>query len=89
MHILGGSDKGKAVGILTELYGRKFGKIVTVGLGDSPNDAPMLEHVDYPVLVRKPDGSHESRIRAANLIRADGVGPEGWSEAIRKILRDP
>jgi mannosyl-3-phosphoglycerate phosphatase len=87
-HILGGSDKGKAVVLLTELYKRKFGDLITVGLGDSPNDAPMLECVDYPVLVRKPDGSHDPRIRTANLIRADGIGPEGWNKAVLEILRD-
>ncbi len=89
LHILGGSDKGKAVAIVTELFRKKFGTIITVGLGDSPNDAPMLEQVDCPVLVRKPGGSHDPRIRSANLILADGVGPEGWSEAICKILHDP
>jgi mannosyl-3-phosphoglycerate phosphatase len=87
-HILGGSDKGKAVIMLTDLYGNRFGNVITVGLGDSPNDAPMLESVDYPVLVRKPDGSHDPRIRTANLIRADGIGPEGWNKAVMDILRN-
>ncbi|HET6418601.1 MAG TPA: HAD-IIB family hydrolase [Geobacteraceae bacterium] len=87
-HILGGCDKGKAVAILTELYRKKFGSIVTVGLGDSPNDAPMLECVDFPVLVRRPDGSHDPRVRTANLLRADGIGPEGWNRVVLEILSD-
>jgi len=87
-HILGDSGKGKAIAILAELYGKEFGCVITVGLGDSLNDAPMLECVDYPVLVKKPDGSHYPRIQIAKLIRTDGIGPEGWNDAVLGILRE-
>jgi mannosyl-3-phosphoglycerate phosphatase len=85
-HILGDSDKGKAVNILIELYKKKFGEIVTVAIGDSPNDLPMLEIVDYPIIVLKPDGSYDTRIDITNLIKADGIGPEGWNKAVLKLL---
>jgi mannosyl-3-phosphoglycerate phosphatase len=48
----------------------------------------MLECVDYPVLVKKPDGSHYPRIQIAKLIRTDGIGPEGWNDAVLGILRE-
>lgn len=85
-HVLGNSDKGKAVAIVTDLYRKKFGDVATVGLGDSPNDFPMLEHVDYPVLVKKPDGSWDSGIQLEKLIKAERIGPAGWNSALLDLL---
>jgi mannosyl-3-phosphoglycerate phosphatase len=59
LHVLGGTDKGKAVAVLTELYNREFGKVLTVGVGDSPNDLPMLEQVDAAFFVEKHSGKKE------------------------------
>jgi mannosyl-3-phosphoglycerate phosphatase len=86
-HLMGGSDKGKAVSILSELYRKKLGDISTIALGDSPNDLPMLEKADFPVLIEKPGGGWDPLIDAPNLIRADGVGPEGWNRAVLKLLQ--
>ncbi|MEW5746549.1 MAG: HAD-IIB family hydrolase [Nitrospirota bacterium] len=85
-HLLGKSDKGKAVALLGALYARQYGQLFTVALGDSPNDLPMLERVDCPVVVRKPDGSYDSRIAVPGLLRAEGAGPEGWNRAVMSIL---
>lgn len=85
-HILGNSDKGKAVSILIELYRKEAGEIMSAALGDSPNDLPMLEKVDHPVVVKKPDGSYDPRINIPKLIRADGVGPEGWNKAVLELI---
>ncbi|MHB8879877.1 MAG: HAD-IIB family hydrolase [Thermodesulfovibrionales bacterium] len=87
-HILGSSSKGVAVSILTDLYTMKYGKIKTIALGDSPNDIPMLERVDCPVLVQKQDGAYDSQIDMPKLLRADGIGPEGWNKAILGLLRE-
>lgn len=81
-HILGSSNKGIAVSILTDLYKMKYGKIKTIALGDSPNDIPMLERVDKPVLVQKPDGMYDPTTDIPNLMKADGIGPEGWNRAV-------
>lgn len=86
-HILGGSDKGKAVAILADLYRRKYGEITTCALGDSLNDLPMLEQVDYPVLVKKHDGRHDPRIKAPRLVKAEGIGSEGWNLAVVEFFR--
>ena len=85
-HLMGDHDKGKAVEILKRLYQRKFGDIITLALGDSPADMPMLERVDYAVLVRNYRGVHEPAIVVPNLIRAEGIGPEGWNKAILELL---
>ena len=87
LHLTGDNDKGKAVEILTQLYRKKCGEITTVALGDSPNDFPMLEHVDYPILVRNHRGEHDPRLTLPNLIKADGIGPEGWGKAVLNFIR--
>jgi mannosyl-3-phosphoglycerate phosphatase len=85
-HILGNSDKGKAVSILIDLYRREFGEITAVAIGDSPNDIPMLERVDYPVIVRNRNGKHDERINIHGITRADGIGPEGWNRAVAALI---
>jgi len=87
-HILGNSNKGIAVSILIDLYVRKFHDtgIRTIAVGGSPNDKPMLQRVDHPVLVKKHDGSYEHTLKMPNLIKADGIGPQGWDTTIKVLL---
>jgi len=85
-HILGNSDKGIAVSILTDLYKRKCGNIKTLAAGDSPNDIPMLERVDFPICVQKRGGIYDPQIDMPKLIRADGIGPEGWNKSLIEFL---
>jgi mannosyl-3-phosphoglycerate phosphatase family protein len=87
-HILGNSDKGKAVDILASLFRQRWGEITIVALGDSPNDLPMLRRADYPVAIRKPNGSHDPSFDLPHLIRAEGIGPAGWNEAVLRLLRE-
>jgi mannosyl-3-phosphoglycerate phosphatase len=83
--ITGPNNKGRAVTILTELFCRKLGQVMTIALGDSPNDLSMLSVVDVPILVQKPDGVwQETDLR--NLHRIEGIGPAGWAKAISEIL---
>lgn len=85
-HILGDSDKGKAVSILIELYKRELGDVLTVAIGDSPNDIPMLEKVACPVIVQKPDGNY-NKITIPNLTKASGIGPNGWNKAVLTCIK--
>jgi mannosyl-3-phosphoglycerate phosphatase len=86
-HILGDNDKGKAIAILIKLYKKQFGHIITAALGDSPNDIPMLKRVDYPIVIKKPDGKYNSRIRLQKRIKAEGIGPAGWNQAVLKLIK--
>jgi len=86
-HLTGDNDKGRAVNLLKDIYARALGNAPrTIGLGDSPNDVPLLENVDFPVLVQKPGGQYEPSIRLDNLILAPGEGPVGWSLAVRELV---
>ena len=87
-HILGKNDKGKAVGILKELFGNQFFTIATVGIGDSLNDLPMLSAVDHPILLRGDgDLSLGTSSQIKNLIVWKGIGSQAWNEAILNVLR--
>ena len=87
-HLIGNSDKGKAVLQLRDLYGQKSTNLKTVALGDSLNDLPMLKAVDYPILVQKPDGSYDPSVKLDNLILAPGSGPKGWCRALLMLLKE-
>ncbi len=85
-HLLGENDKGKAASTLRDIYEKTFKSVKTIALGDSQNDLPMLEAVDYPVLVQKPDGSYDPSIKLDNLFFAPGIGPYGWKAAVVHLL---
>ena len=89
-HLMGPSDKGIACRYLIDCYRRLFAResepVVTVGLGDSLNDLPMLAVVDRPILVPKPDGTYDPRIDLPHLVRAPGIGPIGWNRAVLALL---
>jgi mannosyl-3-phosphoglycerate phosphatase len=89
-HLMGRNDKGTASLRLIEAY-RRFAKeqgrsLMTIGIGDSLNDLPMLQVVDCPVLVQKPDGSYDSAIALSDLMRAPGIGPVGWNQAVLHLI---
>jgi len=86
-HLVGGSDKGRAVRALRSLYELSRGHVSTVGLGDSANDESMLRAVDIPILVLKPDGSCLKAIDLPGLMIAPYSGPEGWREVVLMLLR--
>jgi len=85
-HIMGHYDKGWAVCQLKEIYRRINPQLKFVAIGDASNDIPMLREVDYPFLVRKPDGSYETKASFPGITITDGAGPEGFSEAIASLF---
>jgi mannosyl-3-phosphoglycerate phosphatase len=87
-HLTGQNDKGKAVEILTDLYQQQLkAKFKTIGLGDSLNDLPLLKACDFPILVKKIDGSYDKDVIARiKPLLADGIGPEGWNKAVLELL---
>ncbi|MEJ2749194.1 MAG: HAD hydrolase family protein [Anaerolineae bacterium] len=80
------SDKGTAVTILTTLFRRQLGLIVTVGLGDSANDRPLLAAVERPYLVQKPNGRWQ-KMNDLAITKVPGIGPDGWQQVISKLLQ--
>jgi mannosyl-3-phosphoglycerate phosphatase len=85
-HLMGNNDKGKAAQLLRDMYQNQQEYPTTVALGDSLNDLPLLEVVDYPILVKKHDGSYDSSITLDNLILSRSSGPSGWCETLLELL---
>ncbi len=86
-HLIGDNDKGKAVQILKRLYETEGQVLVSVGLGDSPNDFPMLENVERPVLVKKKDRQYAPWSKVKKVILTPDVGPKGWNRAVLDLVR--
>ena len=92
-HVLDASaGKDQAANGLIDLYQRQWKRRpVTVGLGDGPNDAPLLEAMDYAVIVKglsregvilRPDST-------AQVYRTQREGPEGWDEGMTHFFATP
>ncbi len=87
-HLMGNSDKGLAVKILTTLYKKCFSEqeIITAAFGDSKNDFPMLLAADYGFLVQKKSRSY-AKDAPEKAIKVDGIGPVGWNKAVLKLIK--
>lgn len=87
-HVTGGHDKGQAVKLVQKLYRKTDPTCVSVGLGNSGNDLPLLREVDRPILIRNADGSYDEEVLRAmpQVERTLERGPAGWNAAIAKIL---
>lgn len=85
-HIMGQHDKGRAVNILQSLYAAELGSITSIALGDNLNDLPMLNAVDYPVLIMHKDGGFDQRVTVPGLIKSVSPGPLGWNDILLQML---
>ncbi len=83
-HILGKNDKGKAVRILKALYENEYFSVLTIGIGDSLNDLPMLLAVEKPVFLQREGEPTPSEV--PNLTLIQGVGPRAWNEAMLRVI---
>lgn len=83
------SGKDHAANGLIDLYQRQWKRRpITIGLGDGPNDAPLLEAMDYAVIVKglsregvvlRPDST-------VQVYRTQREGPEGWDEGMTHLF---
>ncbi len=82
-----GNDKGKAVDILINLFRKEYyNDVKFFGIGDSENDASMLNRMDIPMLVQRPDNSW-SNLEVKDIIKVQGIGPDGWKNAFNRIMK--
>ncbi|WP_281646415.1 HAD-IIB family hydrolase [Parendozoicomonas sp. Alg238-R29] len=88
-HVSSSGDKGLAVKWLTDHFRGEFPdtQFITIGLGDGANDLPMLEAVDYPVLISSDHGHAPKCGHIKNLKITDAPGPVGWNIEIIKLIK--
>jgi len=88
IHVGDYCDKGQALIWLVERYREHFANelISTIALGDGENDNAMLEAADVAVQIRSPAHEFLTLNRQYRTTQTKLYGPEGWTEAIQKIL---
>ncbi|MBM4388941.1 MAG: HAD hydrolase family protein [Deltaproteobacteria bacterium] len=86
-HLIGNSDKGRAVEMLVEILSAKLRDPVTIGIGDGRNDMEMLEKVNYSVVVRQADGGIHPALSTKGFILSDAAGPAGFSSSIIGLIK--
>lgn len=86
-HLMGiRQDKGHAIQQCVQVFTQNTDdNVLTIGLGDSANDLPMLRSVDIPILLPHDDGTYADQ-DLSNLIKADYPGSRGWNDSILGVL---
>ncbi len=99
-HVMGKHDKASTMQKLIEQFTHHCNKnIVSIALGDSPNDYQMLNTGDYGVLIANPNApkqcledvkklSDKDLDNKHNLLYASYPGPKGWNEKLQELFRD-
>jgi len=88
IHVGDYCDKGQALIWLAERYREQFPNyaISTIALGDGENDIAMLEAADMAIQIRSPVHDFPSLYRQHQSTKTQLYGPQGWAEAIQKLL---
>jgi mannosyl-3-phosphoglycerate phosphatase family protein len=86
-HVGAGVDKGASVDLLTTLYQRARGPVITVGVGDATNSLPLLHRVKIPFIAHTEPVSitPRSSSRIPRIRLAPGRGP--LLEAIAEVAQ--
>ncbi len=87
-HLIGHAGKGVATAMLIQAYRTMHDDVLTLGLGDSPNDFPFLELVDRAVLVGAGGKSLDLPDSLGDAHQTESPGPRGWNEAVLEILHE-
>lgn len=83
------AGKDQAVNWLTRRYQHYTGKrFFTLGLGDGPNDAPLLDSVDYAIVVKglNREGISLRKDTAERVYRTQQEGAAGWREGLDQLF---
>lgn len=82
------ADKGAALRWLMARLRALHGVpgLLSVAVGDSENDVPMLAAADHAYLVARPDGRGPQGSAVERVERLEGVGPEGFAELVDRLL---
>ncbi|PKH24748.1 mannosyl-3-phosphoglycerate phosphatase-related protein [Enterobacterales bacterium CwR94] len=88
-HVMADSaGKGNALQWMLQTFKQVGKQWTTLGLGDGPNDIPMLEMTDYAVVI-KGHSRHPvtlTRDDSARVYYAHARGPQGWSEGLAHFI---
>lgn len=90
LHLMGDTGKEAAVRQLLDAYSNKWpGRpLISVSLGDGPNDLGMLAETDVGVIIPGKH-KHDMTLDTQNrILRPTSAGPAGWNEAMLALLAE-
>ncbi|MFT4863078.1 MAG: mannosyl-3-phosphoglycerate phosphatase [Pseudohongiellaceae bacterium] len=79
-------DKSDAMTWLTQKLSSPLSPLISIALGDSPNDEAMLNSADIAVIIKSAKSDQVSCPNAKLTIKTSKPGPAGWNQAIFEIL---
>lgn len=88
-HLMGQGGKDHAVKEIIQYYKHLYQtqNIISIALGDGPNDAQMLAGADYGVQIPNKHGVYfDIENPKGSILQAQFSGPKGWSQAMNKLL---
>ena len=83
------SSKGEAIKKLKEFS--KNSNLKIIGLGDSPNDLPLLKEADYRIVISGINGPNKrllNDLNDLNYVISDEPHGVGWQKEVKNILRN-
>ena len=83
------SNKGKAIIALKKYSNNSNIKII--GLGDSPNDLPLLLNSDYKIVIPSPSGPNLKlleNLKGYKFTLASEPNGYGWKSEINKLIKN-
>lgn len=83
------AGKDKAIHWLQQQFQQREGRArITIGLGDSPSDALLLDAVDYAVIVKgySRQAVTLQKDNPQRVYRSQHYGPEGWKEGLDHFI---
>jgi mannosyl-3-phosphoglycerate phosphatase len=88
LSIQGPYDKSNAMNWMIDQQSKTAGKgpVLTVALGDSPNDEAMLNRANIAVIIKSAKSARITISGPTKLIRTKRPGPAGWQDAITEFL---
>jgi len=87
-HLTGSFDKGTAAARLADMYRRKTGGVLTIGIGDGPNDLPLLRWADRAVAIPAKEGLRPELAAVPGVRVAPVPGPAGWKAGVEDLFRE-
>lgn len=89
IHLMGDTDKADGVRATRAHYEQMEPDTewTVIALGDSPNDAGMLNGADIAVVIQNPNQSSRLTPTAPTCVYPENVGPVAWNEAMLHILQ--
>jgi mannosyl-3-phosphoglycerate phosphatase len=88
-HLMSAGGKDHALSILVEKFQQSFpnDRIISIALGDGPNDADMIGAASYGVIIPNDKGVvFDVSAPKGEIAKAPYAGPKGWNAAIHSLL---